>query len=200
MVLEETAVNVAPGGNGMTPAEKRHLGALEKRIAAGLQTFREVGSALLEIRDSRLYRDTHASFEAYCQERWSINRTVAYRFMDSAKVVQVLGDPPDLKNEAQARELITLLDEPEKAKKVWKAVEERSETTHKPVTANLIRQVRNEVLPSDTVVIEQTPTERLLQDITRLGNSFQRWRETKPNAGQRSKVTAALKRFIASVT
>ena len=74
----------------LTPSEKRHLGALEKRIAAGLQTFREVGASLLEIRDSRLYRETHATFEAYCAERWGMNRVRAYQLIDSAKVVNTV--------------------------------------------------------------------------------------------------------------
>jgi hypothetical protein len=28
------------------------------------------GTALLEVRDRRLYRETHATFEDYCRERW----------------------------------------------------------------------------------------------------------------------------------
>ena len=43
---------------------------LEHIIQLGLGTFYYVGSALLEIRDSRLYRSTHATFEDYCRDRW----------------------------------------------------------------------------------------------------------------------------------
>jgi hypothetical protein len=185
----------------MTPQDKRHLGALERRIAAGLQTFREVGASLLEIRDKRLYRETHASFEVYCEERWGMARNTAYRLIDSAKVVHVLGDPEDLTNEAQARELAPLTDEPDMAKAVWLAVEKRAEETHKPVTANLIRQVREEVVGGGAAtVIEQSMTDRLVQDISRLGSSWSRWRDSKPNVGERRRVSKAMKDLIASVS
>lgn len=181
---------------GMSPAENRHLQVLERRIAAGLQTFREVGAALLEIRDHRLYRDTHSSFESYCGERWAMNRTRAYQLIDSARVVTTLGDPEDLKNESQARELASL--QPADAQKVWDEVEKRSKETGEPVTAPLIRRVKGEVIvPNGGAVADLTPTDRLVQDITRLGHSFTKWRETKPNVGQRQKVKAAMKKFVA---
>ena len=184
---------------GMTPAESRHLKALERRISAGLQTFREVGAALLEIRDQRLYRDTHSSFEAYCTERWGMNRTRAYQLIDSARVVQTLGEPEGLVNEAQARELAPL--NPEDAQKVWTEVEHRASETGKPVTAPLIRQVKGEVIePNGGSGPDQTPTDRLVQDITRLGNTYQRWKESKPNVGQRTRVNKAIKTFIQLVT
>lgn len=179
----------------LTPSEKRHLGALEKRIAAGLQTFREVGASLLEIRDSRLYRETHATFEAYCAERWGMNRVRAYQLIDSAKVVNVLGDPDELTNESQARELASLTDDPDTAKRVWAEVEARAEEAHKPVTASLIRQVKSEVIPipGTTVIAQQNLTDRLLQDITRLGHSYRRWRSSRPKKDERERVNAAMK-------
>ena len=44
---------------------------LEGVIQGGLQTFTEVGLALLEIRDSRLYRfGGYATVDDYLRERW----------------------------------------------------------------------------------------------------------------------------------
>ena len=40
----------------LSAVETGRLAALEQTIERGLQTFVEVGTALLEIRDSRLYR------------------------------------------------------------------------------------------------------------------------------------------------
>ena len=196
--MTEEKLMQAPA-TAMTPAENRHLKALEKRIAAGLQTFREVGAALLEIRDQRLYRDTHSSFEAYTSERWALNRARAYQLIDSARVVKVLGDPEDLVNESQAREMATLSSDD--AQKVWTQVERVADETQRPITASLIRQVKGEVIePNGGNVPAETPTDRLVQDITRLGNSFQRWKESKPNVGQRSRVNKAMKQLIALVT
>ena len=200
------AIATAPGdivattglpANGMSPMERRHLGALERRIANGLQTFREVGSALLEIRDQRLYRETHTSFEAYAAERWSLSRARAYQLIDSASVVKVLGDPDGLRNEAQARELVTL--EPEAAQAVWTRVTEVAEQQDRPITASLIRRVRGQVIehePAEPAVPELSMTDRLVQDISRVGNTFQRWKESKPSAAERRRVTAATKALV----
>lgn len=186
----------------LSKAEQRTLMRLEKRIAAGLQTFREVGQALLEIRDSRLYRETHATFEAYCQDRWALPRSRAYQLIDSAKVVNALGDPSDLTNEAQARELATL-DDPAQMKTVWAAAEQRAEKENRPMTAALIRQVRTEVAPgngaSAFVRTVDTPTERLMASMVRLGQEFTRWRATKPHIGERQKVKAAWKALTETV-
>jgi hypothetical protein len=58
----------------LTAAETAWLAELIKIVGSGLSAFAEVGNALLEIRDNRLYRQTHATFDAFCQERWTISR------------------------------------------------------------------------------------------------------------------------------
>jgi hypothetical protein len=68
---------------------------------------------------------------------------------------QLLGEPKDLVNEAQARELAAL--KPEDAQKVWLTVEKTAEETHKPVTANLIRQVRGRSSEPNGGVGGETP-------------------------------------------
>lgn len=106
-------------------AEQSRLAELESIIAAGLQTFVAVGLAIAEIRDSRLYRQTHSTLEDYCRERWQIERRHAYRLIDAAQVVGNVSnwtqiDPPA--TESQARPLTVL--EPEQQREVWqRAVE-----------------------------------------------------------------------------
>jgi hypothetical protein len=84
--------------------EATRLVELEGIIGGGIRAFYEVGRALMEIRESRLYRATHGSFQDYCRDRWGLSRPEAYRAIDSARVVEVLspiGDAPA--NEGQAR-------------------------------------------------------------------------------------------------
>jgi hypothetical protein len=199
MTMQHTTTGRTPvldAPPAMTPGERRHLGSLERRINAGLQTFRDVGAALLEIRDKRLYRESHHSFEAYCAERWAINRSRAYQLIDSARVVKALGDPDDLRNEAQARELAPL--NPKDAQKVWALVATRSEETGRPVTASLIRAVKGEVIePNGGIVTRQTGTVRLVQDITRLVSAYQQWAASKPTRAEVREVTAAFRRLQA---
>ena len=91
---------------------------LEHIIQLGLGTFYYVGSALLEIRDSRLYRSTHVTFEDYCRDRWKMARNYANKLILAAVVVANLGTTvPIPTNEAQVRPLTDL--EPEQQRKVW---------------------------------------------------------------------------------
>lgn len=76
--------------------EVTRLAVLEDTIERGLGTFVEVGNALLEIRDSRLYREAHSTFEDYCRERWGMQRAHAYRMIDAAVVVGNLSPIGDI--------------------------------------------------------------------------------------------------------
>ena len=108
----------------ITLKESARLVELERKIKTGMTTFVEVGNALMEIRDSRLYRVEHKTFEAYCQEKWGMSRRRANQLIGSADVVANLGTvvPKTPASERQARELKALpkLKQPE----AWaKAVE-----------------------------------------------------------------------------
>src|ERR1700747_640233 len=63
------------------------LQELEESIEEGLKTFIEVGNALLEIRDAKLYRQMQSTFEECCRERWSMTDRRARQLIDSAEVI-----------------------------------------------------------------------------------------------------------------
>ena len=81
-------------------------------IAENLQAFLKVGKALMEIRDERLYRATHETFEAYCEERWSISKVHAYRLVNAAETATAIAESNPLgyspENERQVRPLSQL--------------------------------------------------------------------------------------------
>lgn len=82
----------------LSPNEKKRLEKCEQAIHRGLHTFVEVGQALTEIRDAKLYRASHKTFETYCKERWEISRPRAYELIDHAKVAAsdpILSDASD---------------------------------------------------------------------------------------------------------
>lgn len=108
------------------------LAECEAVIERGLTTFIEVGAALLRIRDERLYRDTHPSFEAYCGERWGLERKRAYDLVVAAQVVGELspiGDTPAPRNESVARELAPLRVVPDDLREAWTETVERHGST-----------------------------------------------------------------------
>ena len=93
--------------------------ASNQTIEAGRKTFVEVGLALAEIRDSRLYRSDHATFEEYCDKKWHWKRAYCYQLIEGAAVVKAL--PPEMStvvdNQRQARELAKV----EPANRVYRA-------------------------------------------------------------------------------
>lgn len=103
-------------------ARKKRLAQLEKVIEKHLVGFVEVGKALLEIRDDKLYRESHPTFEAWCHERFQIGRRRAYELIAATNVREGLvrhGAQILPANERQARALSTLPAEHQPV--VWQA-------------------------------------------------------------------------------
>jgi hypothetical protein len=58
-------------------------------IERGMQTFVEVGRALNQIREGKLYREQgHGTFEEYCQIRWGMKRSQAYNYISACDLVE----------------------------------------------------------------------------------------------------------------
>lgn len=118
----------------LTEAEKVELAACESIVDSGIQSFVEVGNALMKIAEGRLYRSTHGTFEPYVRERYQMSARHAYRLCEAAKVVNDLRPiGHNLQSEAQARELAKV--EPEKRVEVLEKAAAKG-----PVTAKTIRE------------------------------------------------------------
>jgi hypothetical protein len=91
----------------MSVHESRRLAELEKVIARGKQTFVEVGLALAEIRDLRLYKREYAGFEEYCREKWGWEKRYTQYVIAGAEAVKSLpeGMCTLVHHETAAREL-----------------------------------------------------------------------------------------------
>lgn len=124
----------------LTTTEEETLRECETVIERGLKTFYEVGTALLTIRDNRLYRVEYRTFEDYCRKRWQMDRHYAHRVIDAAQVAENLlpmGNIPD--NERQARPLTEL--EPDEQRIVWTVVQDTAPAGK--VTAVHVKSVVN---------------------------------------------------------
>jgi len=113
---------------------------LQKVIRASWQAFVEVGTALAEVRDRRLYRDRHCSFENYCRDELGFSRPYAYNLIGSAEVSKQMSSIEDIAlkpvNELQCRELISI--PADKRKEAWKKVV--NDAGDQPITAKLVHQ------------------------------------------------------------
>lgn len=69
---------------------KKLAASLEKEeaiIQRGLDTFVEVGEALLRIKEGKLYKATHGTWNEYVRERWGFSRVQAHRLIAASDVV-----------------------------------------------------------------------------------------------------------------
>ena len=138
------------------PTDEYHqLQDCERIIEEGYNTFLKVGLALAKVRDARLYRASHDTFEAYCESRWAISRTRAYELIGSAGITEALSamaDIPAPTNERQARELHGL--DPETAAEVMASAVDESGN----LTAAAIREARQEIAPKPAHITTTTRT------------------------------------------
>jgi N6-adenosine-specific RNA methylase IME4 len=79
----------------LTSSEKAELVRLERIVDRGLQSFVEVARALLEIRASRLYRQTHRTFEEYARDRFGLAPRTVYGYTEAVGVLENLNLPPE---------------------------------------------------------------------------------------------------------
>lgn len=109
----------------LTPDEERDRVKLEQQVESA---FVVAGVALTEIRDRRLYRSTHKTFEAYCKERFQFNRMAAHFKIAAAATWENLytnGIQKMPTSERQVRELSSL--EAAQQVEVWNHAVEKAE-------------------------------------------------------------------------
>ncbi|BAY41268.1 hypothetical protein NIES2111_56640 (plasmid) [Nostoc sp. NIES-2111] len=148
----------------MTEEEQRDRLHLERKVESA---FVEAGKALTQLRDRRLYRSTHKTFEEYCRDRFGFTRMAAALKIASVKVMENLStnglqksDGSKSKkmstnglqilptNERQIRPLTKL--EPEKQREVWiKAVEEAGgKTPSGRIVQDVVDRIRDGLRPA----------------------------------------------------
>jgi uncharacterized coiled-coil protein SlyX len=150
-IIGQQQPDITPGTDTeLSDDEVDELQRCEAIIERGLKTFFEVGAALLRVRDLRLYRIDHPTFEAYCQERWDFSKTYANNLIAATSVRNnlttiVVKQLPA--NEAQARPLAKLKD-PEQQREAW---ERAVATAPGRVTAAHVEAIVREMLASPAI-------------------------------------------------
>lgn len=138
---------------GLTPlmsaVDSQRLVVLEAVVSTGLHAFVEVGKALAEIRDSKLYRLDYSNFKDYCSEVWGLEERRAYQILEASEVVeglQKLKNFSVLPNESQARVLKSI--PAETRPEIWETTLQL--TGNKP-TARVVEQVAAPVQPEPEI-------------------------------------------------
>jgi hypothetical protein len=142
-------------------AERKELHRLEETIVAGLRLWCVVADALRKVHDEGLYRE-YGTFETYCRERFGFERAHAYRYLDSAEVLDEL--EPALKKkklplpEHQSQALPLAKIDAGQRVEVWQEVVKRSpkDREGKPrPTAEIAQMVVHEWLTPGDVLAEE---------------------------------------------
>ena len=175
-------------------ADASQLAQCEEVIERGLDSFIEVGNALLQIREGRLYRDDYDNFETYCQERWEMCGRRAHQLIDSAKVIANIQTEPLVQLPSSERAIRPLVSLPAvQQRQVWEAASAAAKKPGKPTAA----EVRAAVITSIPEVHTKTVTVRLngtvknsplLRELKRLWKhasinereQFRQWIQTHP--------------------
>lgn len=139
----------------LSPDETLTLEHYEHIIGEGIQTFVQVGHALLTIREQKLYRASYTTFEDYCRQRWDLSRPYAYQLIEASQVVERVSAMADIVpvNEAQARPLAKL--PPEQQPEVWREVVDTAPAGK--VTAKHVQETVKRVKAGPTTTRTPTP-------------------------------------------
>jgi hypothetical protein len=130
----------------LTTDEQVDLERLERVIDGGRKAFVEVGRALMEIRERRLYRATYETFESYVQEKWDFGRAYASRLIGAHETMEHLlpiGNIPLPANESHVRPLLRF--PPEHRAEVWRDILKRLPVDDNGEKVILAKDIEREV-------------------------------------------------------
>lgn len=130
----------------LTSAQSKRLTKLEATIEAGRKTFIDVGTALAEIRDAKLYLATHKTFEAYCVEKWQFKRAHAHRIIAAAKIAKQMSPVGDVSTERSARALLKVPEEKREA--VVKAATDSAKSAGRTMTTKDLTDAAKTLIPA----------------------------------------------------
>ena len=156
-----TPVEVQATGQ-LTGDEADSLGTCERAVEnLGTATWL-AGKALQTIRDGKLYRQTHRTFEDYITERWEIGERTAYQMIEewplAERLNQALGKPATA---SHTRALLPVVarfgqDGLDAATGLYEELRDRAQTEGVRVTATLTGQVVKAVLKHASKQTEAT--------------------------------------------
>jgi hypothetical protein len=143
--------------DALSPDERSELVHHEAVISRYRDAYFEVGKSLLAIRDGRLYRQTHKTFEAYCDEHLGFTKGHANQLIRSVSVVANLASiDAKPKNLAQTRALARL--NPDQQREAWEAASEQA--VDREITAFDLEQAACRIAPRIPVPKVQSEEDR----------------------------------------
>lgn len=125
----------------LTAVQSARKTELETIIKNGVQSFREVGEALAEVKASGLYRDEYGTFEDYCRDKWNLSRSRGYQLIEAANIARNVSKILDIPTDTAAREFVKA--SPKDQKKAARAIAKSG----KRATAKNVKAAVEKVTP-----------------------------------------------------
>ena len=129
----------------LTLEEENERLRLERQVE---KAFYQAGLALQTLRDQKLYRSTHKTFQEYCQDRFGFTKRSAYYLINAVEIVDNLKKCEPMvhilpTNERQCRPLKSL--KPEQQGEVWnKAVAKaKGKVPSGKIVKEVVQQLKN---------------------------------------------------------
>ena len=96
----------------------------EQVIEEGRQTFMDVGNALMQIKENRLYKVSYSNFGDYCKERWGFTQQHAGRLISGTNIVNRIKSVPTGSALPQSENQTRALSKSENPVVDWKKAQE----------------------------------------------------------------------------
>ncbi len=161
----------------LTVIERNNLVELESVIQKNLTAFYEVGFALMQIRDNRLYREIYGTFEEYCKEKWGFTKSRANQLISASEVADNL--TTTVAKEIPERHLRPLTSlPPEEQREVYqKAVETAPDGK---VTAKHVEETVSKMNKKGYIYTETYPVSDAMAFVTMAITQLERIRPNDP--------------------
>lgn len=159
--------------NSLSTTESDRLAICCGKVEVCCDAFYDAGLALIEIRDSKLYREVANTFAEFCEMRFGFGDRYARYYMRAAETMKNLSStcqylPP---NERVCRSL-NLLSEDSERERLWKRLSEKAAKSGSVVSSNVVEKAVQELLNPNgkpkkkkkTTVVDKPPIEAI--DVT----------------------------------
>jgi hypothetical protein len=146
--------NQTDDSSRLSELEKSRLKECLECIDHGLQSYVKMGQALATIRDEKLYRETHNTFEDFASEVVVIARARAYQLIENSSVYLEMSkildiSEPSLRMPARESHIAELarIKSPKMRMKIWTAVLKENNANKSSVTAEVLHRAVRDRLP-----------------------------------------------------
>lgn len=141
----------------LTVDERGRLDSLEAVIERGRQTFVDVGMALMEIRESKLYKP-YGTFEQYCKDRWGFSKQHSIRLIQASGIAQEMAPMGAISSERTAREFVKVPKE-ERTKVAKEAAAVAKSAGRETINSSDVKEAKKRLYDPTPKVVESIANE-----------------------------------------